>query len=256
MSLIISLRSEILKTRRTAAFYFTLIGAGIIPFMFMCTIISDGLPNESRSNMDPLNAMFGMASEMTGVCILPLFVVLICTLLPQIEYKNNTWKQVLTSPQTKENVFVGKFSNIHLMILLFLVATHVFMWIVAIASHFILPHLNILSQPFDMYKVLENNAHAYVSILAIVAIQFWIGLRSRNFIVPIAIGIVCWLTGTIMVFEYGSSWSPYFPYSFHAIRFSGEFKSYINQVGWTSLGYAVFFLVMGFLDFRRRRMAS
>jgi hypothetical protein len=254
MSLTISLRSEILKTKRTAAFYFTLIGAAVIPFMLLFSIISHGLPEQERSAKDPINFIFRLSSEMTGLCILPMFVVLACTLLPQIEYKNTAWKQVLTSPQTKANVFIAKFLNIHLLILLFMVLSHLFIWVVVVAAHFILPDLNILQHPFDLYPVLVDNANSYVCILAICSMQFWIGLRSKNFIVPVAIGIACWLVGTIMVFEYKSTASPYFPYSFHAISLSDVFKSRLSQVEWTSVGYAAVFLVLGFLDFKRRRM--
>jgi hypothetical protein len=179
--------------------------------------------------------------------------VLVCTLLPQIEFKNATWKQVLTSPQKKEDVFVAKFLNIHLLMVLFLVASHVFIWVVVIASHFILPQLNILNHSFDGSKVLQDNAHAYLSGLAICALQFWIGLRSRNFIVPVAIGLALWLFGTLLVLEYNSSASPYFPYSFPAIRFSSVFNPRLNQVEWTSFGYSFLFLVIGFIDFRQRR---
>lgn len=256
MSLTISLRSEILKTKRTAAFYFTLIGAAVIPFMLLFSIISQhSLPNEQSSSKDPINFLFDLSAEVTSLCIFPMFVVLICTLLPQIEYKNTTWKQVLTSPQTKLNVFVGKFLNIQLLMLLFMVANHLFIWVVVIATHFILPELNVLQHSFDPYQVLTDNAHVYVSVLAICSIQFWIGLRSRNFIVPIAIGIACWLVGTIMVFEYNSSASPYFPYSFHAIRLSELFKPRLSQVEWASFGYCILFLVLGFWDFKRRKMS-
>src|SRR5688500_8116733 len=105
MSLIISLRSEVLKTKRTAAFYFTLIGAAGIPLILLFMIASNGMPNDERSAKDPINFLFALSSEVSSICIFPLFVVLVCTLLPQIEYKNSTWKQVLTSPQTKGNVF-------------------------------------------------------------------------------------------------------------------------------------------------------
>lgn len=254
MSLIISLRSEVLKTKRTAAFYFTLIGAAVIPCMLLFSIASHGLPGGDRSMKNPINFLFALSSEVMSICIFPMFVVLVCTLLPQIEYKNTTWKQVLTSPQTKWNVFISKFLNIHLLMLLFIVASHLFIWVVIIAAHFILPHLHILQHSFDFYRVLTDNAHLYVSVLAICTIQFWIGLRSKNFIVPIAIGIACWLVGTIMVFEYRSAASPYFPYSFHGIRLSDVFKPRLSQVEWTSFGYSILFLVLGFLDFKRRRM--
>jgi hypothetical protein len=253
MSLIISLRSEVLKSKRTAAFYFTLIGAAVIPFILLINIIADGLPDQGKASKDPINALFNLSSGMNGLALFPLFIVLICTLLPQIEFKNSTWKQVLTSPQKKEDVFVAKFLNIHLLMILFLLASHLFMWIVVIASHFILPQVNILSHSFDAGKVLEENVHIYLSCLGICAVQFWIGLRCRNFIIPVAIGLALWFTGTLLVLEYKSSASPYFPYCFPAIRFSSMFLPKIKQIEWTSFGYSFLFLAIGFTDFRRRR---
>ena len=254
MNLLISLRSEVLKTRRTAAFYFTLIGAAIIPFMFLLNSLTHGLPDEDDSNKDPLNAIFKLSSMMLGNGIFPLFIVLVCTLLSQIEYKNNTWKQVLTSPQTKSNVFLAKFLNIHLLILLFLVANHLFMWIVTIAIHFILPDLNVLHQPFNIYPILVNIVNTYIFLLGVSAIQFWIALRFRNFIVSIAIGLVLWLMGILMVFEYHSEFANYFPYSLQLFVHNPAARLQLNTIALTSLGYAFFFLVIGFLDFRRRRM--
>lgn len=254
MNLAISLQSEIAKTKRTAAVYFTLIGAGVVPFIFLVNAISDGLPEEASKNKGALATMFKMSSEMTGLAIFPLFVVLVCTLLPQIEYRNNTWKQVLTSPQTKLNVFIAKFLNIQLLMLTFLVASHFFMWVAVIAIHFIIPKMDLLHQPLNGYKILLNNINSYLTILAVSAIQFWIGLRFKNFLVPIAIGLVLWITGMLMKYEYHSHSAVYFPYSFHTFAFHAKSKSQLEQVEWTSLGVAVFFLLLGFMDFRRRRM--
>jgi hypothetical protein len=254
MNLLISLRSEILKTKRTAAFYFTLIGAAVIPFMFLLNSLTDGLPDENESSKDPLNAIFMLSTQMAGLFIFPLFIILICTLLPQIEHKNNTWKQMLTSPQTKANVFFAKFVNIHLLILLFLLANHLFMWLVTIAIHFIIPDLNVLQQPLDFYRVLKYIANTYIFLLAVGAIQFWIGLRFKNFLIPIAIGLVLWLTGTILALEYHSAFANYFPYSFQTFTFAPGHGLELNVIAMTSIGYTVFFLAVGFLDFRRRRM--
>jgi len=254
MNLFISLRSEILKTKRTAAFYFTLVGAAIIPFMFLFNAFTHGLPDENNSVKDPLNAIFKLSSQMVGLGIFPLFIVLISTLLSQIEYKNHTWKQVLTSPQTKVNVFMAKFMNIHVLILLFLLANHLFMWIVTVAIHFIIPELNVLQQPFNGYSVLVNTVNTYIFLLGVSAIQFWIGLRFKNFIVSISIGLVFWLAGILMAFEYHSDFANYFPYSLQTFVHNPGAASKLNTIAWTSIVYATFFLVLGFLDFRRRRM--
>jgi len=254
MNLPVSLRSELLKTR-AASFYLTLIGAAAGPVMYLLNVLID--ENEiDPSAQDPLNALFNILSEMNGTAIFPLFIILICTLLPQIEYRNNTWKQVFSSPQTKVNVFLAKFMNVHLLMLVFLVATHLFMLLTIAGINFIKPTLNLFTHPLNGSTILINAANAYILLLAVCAIQFWIGLCFRNFIVPIGIGFALWLTGTIMAVQYKSGLVYYFPYSFHAFPVSAKLKSQLPQVAWTSLAYAFLVLIAGFYDFRRRSVSK
>jgi lantibiotic transport system permease protein len=251
MDLLISLRSELLKTRRTASFYLTLIGAAIGPVIYLLNVLFD--EGEANSLVkDPLNALFKVLSEMNGVAFFPLFIILICTLLPQIEYRNNTWKQIFASPQTKGNVYLAKFMNVHLLMLVFLVATHLFMFLSIVGVNLIKPSLNLFKQPLNGTAVLVNAANAYLLVLALCAIQFWMGLRFKNFIVPIGIGFALWLMGTIMAVQNKSDLPYYFPYSFPAFSVSTTLKPEIPQVAFTSLGYALLFLIVGFFDFRRR----
>ena len=251
MNIVTSLRSEFLKTTGTAPFYLTLIGAAVGPVIYLLNVLLDE-DEIDASEKDPLNALFKMLSEMNSVALFPLFVILICTLLPQIEYRNNTWKQVFTSPQTKANVFLAKFMNVHLLMLVFLIATHLFMFLTIAGVNFIKPTLNLFKHPLNGTTVLVNAANAYILLLAVCAIQFWLGLRFRNFIVPIGIGFALWLAGTIMAVQYKSNLVYYFPYSFPAFPVSTKLKSQLTQVAWTSLGYALLFLIVGFFDFRRR----
>jgi hypothetical protein len=252
MGLSMSLRSELVKSKRTASFYLTLVAAAVIPFIFMLDATFDGISPENRSSI--FTKMFTEGSKMTGFFILPMFIVLICTLLPQIEYKNNGWKQVLTSPQTKGNVFVAKFANIHLLILLFLMANQLFMLIAAMVLHFVQPSYKVLNQPLDVYGIFVNIVNTYVTLLAIGVIQFWLGLRFKNFIVPIAIGISLWIIGILLVMAFKSSFAMYFPYSFPVYNAFPDHKSQVTTVQWISVGYAALFLFIGFMDFKNRRM--
>jgi len=254
MNLLISLRSELLKTRK-ASFYLTLIAAAVGPTIYLFNVLLDDDELNGKSK-DPLTAIYKILSEMNAVALFPLFIVLICTLLPQIEYRNNTWKQVLTSPQTKANVFLAKFLNLHLLMLIFLIATHLFMFLTIVAINFINPNLDLFKHPFNESIVIVNAANAYILLLAVCAIQFWIGLRFRNFIVPIGIGFALWLTGTIMGVQHKSNLVDYFPYSFHALPVSQKLKPQLTQIAWTSLGYALVFLIVGFFDFRRRTVSK
>lgn len=253
MNLAISLRSEMLKTKRTASFYFTLIGAAVVPVIFLLNVLGDGLDSTKK---DPLNLLFKLLAEMNGLAFFPWFVILICTLLPQIEYRNNTWKQVFTSPQPKVSVLTAKFVNIHLLMLLFLVSTHLFMFLAIALANFIDPALGLYKNPLNGRTVLVNAANTYVTMLALGAIHFWLGIRFKNFIVPIAVGLALWLTGTLLVLQFNSSMAYYFPYSYQAISLSPKHKLHLEQVLWTSAGYAVLVLLLTYFDLKRRRLSA
>ena len=253
MNLLISLRAEILKTKRTAAIYLTIAAAAFGPLMSLLDIlIGEGISAGDRSNI--FNNLFVQKFQMTSLVALPIFLILICTLLPQIEYKNNAWKQVLTSPKTKANIFVSKFINVQLLLLVFIILNLLFMLICAVVLHFKHPSLHVLEQPLHGYEILISRLNAYGVLLAICSIQFWLGLRFKNFIIPIAIGILCWFAGTLLVMPIKSGFAEYFPYSFHVYVSLPDFKLQINSILFTSFVYAALFFLIGFLDFRSRKM--
>ncbi|MGN6402077.1 MAG: ABC transporter permease [Flavisolibacter sp.] len=252
MKLLTALRSEILKTKRAASFYFTLVIAAFIPAILLLNLLTGGADLKAVAQ-DPLNRIFELCAERTGIAFLPLFVILVCTLLPQIEYRNNTWKQVFASPQTKGSVFLAKFLNINRLILFFLIANLAFMLVMVVVAHFSNPALHLLHQPFDAYALLLRTVNTYMMMLALCSLQFWLGLRYRNFIIPIAVGLVLWITGMVLIFEESNA-VHFFPYSFQVFPLVSKLQPKMAQVAWTSAGYAALFLLLGFLDFRKRRL--
>ena len=252
MKLVTALRAEILKTKRTASFYFTILGAAPVPLIFLLNVLTGGGDVEAI-HKGSLNAVFELGMERNGLVFLPLYVILLCTLLPQIEYRNNTWKQVFASPQSKGNVFLAKFLNINRLIMLFLIANLAYLSLVIVLMHFSDPSRNLLSQPFDIKSLLASSAYTYITMLALCTFQFWLGLRFRNFVVPIAIGLTLWIAGMMMSFEFKSDLVGFFPYSLQTFPFITQFQSKLTQVALTSVGYMTLFLLLGFLDFKRRR---
>src|SRR5260221_1484084 len=117
MSFPISLEAEILKTRRSAAFWLSVIGAGFTPAIFFLMYFFNPEVFTVRLKDQPWQSHFSNGWQSLSAFLLPMFIILICSLIPQIEYKNNTWKQVFASPQSLGNIFFSKFMTIHLMIL-------------------------------------------------------------------------------------------------------------------------------------------
>lgn len=249
------LSSEILKTKRTAAFYLTLAGAAPIPAIFLLNVLTGGGDLKAVSK-DSINTIFEIGAERNGVLFFPMFIILICTMLPQIEYRNHTWKQVLAAPVTKENLFMAKLLTLNLLVLVFLIATIVFMLPAIVATHFAHPTLDVLSQPFDAGRLFIRTANTYVTMLALCSLQFLMGLRFRNFITPVGIGMALWFTGMMMMFEFKSSAVEFFPYAFYLFPYMQEYQSKIPQVALISAGYAIVFLVLAFIDFRSKKFTA
>jgi hypothetical protein len=249
MSLLISLRSELIKIKRTASLKLCFITAALIPAILFLESLE--LSSDGRKGL-PWSQHFLGGSEQINLAILPLFIILISTLLLQTEYRDKTWKQVFSSPQKLINVFLAKFIILHLLILLFLLSYNLYLIITGVSIELLHPEL--FDRGFNLPGLLIANAQTYFLIFGISAIQFWLSLRFKNFIAPIAIGFVLWFMAPMMIFELKWAIADKYPYSFSILSMHPKYKANISTYQWYSLANAVFFLAIAFVDFRVKRI--
>jgi hypothetical protein len=115
-----------------------------------------------------------------------------------------------------------------------------------------------LESSIDWGALLKLNFKTFVSLLGIISIQYWIGLRFRNFIVPIGIGLGLLVCSMILL-----PWQHVdkVPFAFPLLTFmTSVAKSKNELVGpllqnheLNSIGYFVLFTVIAFLDMRFRK---
>lgn len=248
---IVSLRAELLKTRRTSSWNVCLIAAAIMPLML---ILEDGDSTSASFIKDPWNHFFAEGRQGWIILLLPMYIILICTLIPQLEYKNNTWKQVLSSPQKKRDILLSKFAIVHLLILVFFISYNILLASSLVIIDFLNPNINLMEHSMNWKYLIQSNIKAYFSILAISAIQFWLGMRFRNFITPIAIGFALWLAGALIIFEFQWTKTYLFPFTYPLLTELEKHKPLVSLMTWFSVGYAIAFLVIAYYDFQSRRM--
>jgi len=256
MTLLISLQSESVKIKRSAAFYLCFIVAAVVPAILFIDVItpSDGSKVVQQIEIDKY---FRMGQQVFNFIFLPLFIILISTLLLQLEYRNNTWKQVLTSPQQRINVFLSKFMTLHLLIIVFIASFILFLLLGVLMINLINPAL--FKGEFSLPNVLLANVNVYVSVVGISAIQYWLALRFKNFIAPLAIGFCFWIMAPLMLFSLGWSFGPHYPYSFPiqlAEMSEVKTKPDIPFLHMLSIAYGLFFLAVAFIEFKIRRVKS
>ncbi|HEU5291171.1 MAG TPA: ABC transporter permease [Cyclobacteriaceae bacterium] len=248
MTFTASLRSEFLKVKRTSIIYLVLIAAFVIPLVLAF--------DHDYDPKDPANGWDNYYREGFMVFVfvfLPLFFVLASTLLMQIEVKNNTWKQVLASPQSYFNILIAKFSVIQAFAFLFVVVFNIYMLIGAVVTDWIFD-LSYLTYLERWPELLKANAMAYGATLGVSALGFWLALRSKNFITPIAVGFLLWLFGPTIAFEFKWPHADKYVYALPFTVVSQRFEAdrVFHQL--LSVGYGVLFFGLAYLEFVMKRM--
>ena len=255
MSFAISLQSEVLKTKRSASFWLSIIAAGMMPVLFFLVHYFEPGGSIKALAKDPWGTQFMWAWQSINFFIFPLFVILICALIPQIEFKNNTWKQVFASPQSLGNIYFSKFVTIHLMIFFFYLSFIALMMLSGVMTNLFDSRFHFLKNSIDWQALAKMTFKSYLSILGISAIQYWISLRFKNFIAPMGIGLAL-LVLAIIARQVG--WQHVYKIPFaHPLLTQESFRKtggpLIQNHEWNSVLYFVAFLLIGFFDQKFKR---
>lgn len=257
MSFLVSTQAELLKTKRTPSFWLSVIGAAFIPTILFIALMQTEDPDGAARNIykDPWPTFFNMGWQILSVFLLPMYIILVSTLITQIENKNNTWKQVFSSPQSLGNIFFSKFLTIHIMIIFCFLLFNLFMILSALSANLFNPKHSFLDHNIDWRYLLRLNARIYLSILGISAIQYWLSLRFKSFIAPVGIGLAL-LIGSIIALNFQWKHIAKYPYAFPIQTFDALQKPgrpFLENHEWNSLAYFAVFVLIGFLDVKMRK---
>lgn len=255
MSLSVSIRTELIKTKRSSAFWLCLIGSGFIPGIFFLMYVLRPDRMLPRLKVQPWEAHFMQGWQSFSSFLLPMFVILVCSMIPQIEFKNNTWKQVFASPQSLGNIFFSKYVTILLMIVFLFIMFNIFMLGNAIVVNLFHKGYPFLSNSVPWLSLAKMNLKTFVALLGIISFQYWLSMRFKNFIVPIAIGLGFLITSLILL-----SWEHIYkmPYAFPILTMQsisgGSLKgNLLLNHELNSIGYFVFFTALAFIDMKYRK---
>lgn len=255
MSFAIATRAELLKTKRTASVWLTVLGAGFIPALFLAAYLLKPQATAAQLHQTPWEEHFMFGWHALSSFLFPMYIILICSLIPQIEYKNNTWKQVFAAPQSAATIFFSKFFIIHIMILSFIVLFNMFMISTGVVANLVHSEFNFMEHAVPWRSLLKLNCKTYISILGISALQYVLSLRLKNFIAPIGIGLGL-VVGSLIALQL--HWEHIFkmPYAHPALTLGyikGLHRPFLENHEWNALVCFVLFMLVGFLDLKLRK---
>ena len=200
---------EFTKLKRSSAFWITLLGAAFVPLInfLKCLFRPDIFVKIYEKN-----GWAGYIDDNWSVAaafLLVMYVILVTGLVTQIEFRNNTWKQVYASPRSVADIFFSKLIVILVLILLCFLLFNLFIVLSAWAVNLVRSGYGFFKQEIPLSNMLLVSGKLYLSIMAMIAIQYLLSLRFKNIIVPIGIGVGLLISGFVI-----RSWehSNYYPY--------------------------------------------
>lgn len=245
-SFIHSFQSEWLKTKHSSAAWLTVSGSLFIPAIILAgRLIYSGNLYKEQTSGKLWTMLYTRNWQYMGILLLPLGIILIVSLITQMEYRHNAWKQMHTTPQSYLTLFSAKLAVIFVMLLHFLL-----LFTAGIYADGVIPCLFHTGIPypgntFPLLLFIKGGAGFLLAALPIVALQFSVGLLCRNFLVPVGIGLSLFVASLISVkWQY----SYMLPYSYTALQFNrARHLSETNFPAIYSSAYFIIFITTGYI---------
>lgn len=247
-------KSEWLKTKRTAAMWLTLAGATFIPILFSLIYLFKPDHFIKELAADPWRFHIFQSWQAASVFLLPMYVILTTSLIVQIEYRNNTWKQLYCSPRSYADIYFSKFIVVQAMILSCFILFTIFLVLSGYFTSLLNAQYHFTQNAIPWRRLLLLSVKLYISSLAITSIQYWLSLRLKNYITPLGIGLALLITGIILL-----RWEKiyYYPYAYTALTFfrgnNPEANPGLGKNEWFSIGWFGLILLLGFIDTIRKK---
>ncbi|MEO8451507.1 MAG: ABC transporter permease [Gemmatimonadota bacterium] len=219
------LASERLKLRRSLASWLILAGGLFVPVIVLAARLRrpSALPALYRSP-DFWEKHWTQSWESMSILILPMMVILIAALVAQLEYRNNTWKQVHTSPQPLATIFLAKLMMILVMLVQLFVVLNVGVFLSGALPALLVKNSAAFAPPIPYALFAKRNLHFFIDCLPVVALQYLLSLQFKNFMVPVGVGLALWI-GSIGFLN--TSFNYAFPYALTGVDFliDGKYRT-------------------------------
>jgi len=222
-ALLVSLRSEFYKSRKTLAFW----SAILLPLL-ICILMSWGyISKADQLALNPpvllwlryISAILGVM----GILLLPVLVIYHSYAVTNMEYKGDTWKSVFSLPLPKWAIYTAKYLFIVALTGITLLLFSVFILASGPIIQAIKPELKF-SEYHAQSLIFRIFFKLFLSSLGIISIQFMMNLIWSDFLKPFGIGFLATIMAIITVnlkWEYVD----YLPYAYPYLTVNSLMRS-------------------------------
>ncbi len=254
--------SETLKVKKTALLWVSIMGAFAMAGLIFIIHLARVTEFVGPIGANPWVAYLNFSLPIIEIFLIP-YIVLICSSIAFYEHQGQAWKLLYTLPIKKVNFYFSKL----LLALFLLVGAYILFALLTYCSGmilgFIFPSFEFHYYPPEWINIVRVIARSFISALAILALQFWISIRWKNYVIPVGIGLLGYIFGLSIAGAF--KWAQFIPYcapiyvgrlmggqsaeSMDMTLFAG-----LGNVEWYSLIGFLIFSILGFLEQKYRNV--
>ena len=247
-----ALKAEWLKLKRTGIFWICFSAALFFPLLFTITFMFMDLPSSANEEGVWNQLITTYFSSFAGF-FFPIFLVIIVARNVYFEHRYDTWKLLETQPVPKAALYIAKWQIMLLISFCILIALALF----TLAGGFILqlfkPEPGLKKASIDWGILGAVLFRYWIASFGIITIQYFIGIWNKSFALPLIIGLVGVIAGSILAGFGIFTWWPYSATSLTSSSFSGSLTgNYLMHHEKMSLLWTAMFLLFGYLLYTNR----
>lgn len=249
-------QSEWLKKRRSLGSWLIVVGALFTPTIIVVARMAH------RSKLPALYAAsdfwtfyWRSSWESMAIFFLPMAAILVTSLIVQIEYRNNAWKQVNTLPLSLTTIYFSKLAVVLVLMAEFFVLFDVAVYVSAMLPPALLGNVPYPRAHMPFRGFVVETGKYWVASLPIVVAQYVLSLRFKNFLVPVGVGFMTWV-GALAALSWKDGYI--LPYIYTMLAYlRDDPKTRItlppSQLNAWAIGYTLCFTLAGYLLFVNKR---
>ena len=251
-----SLHGEWLKQRRSLALWMVVIGAFFTPaIIVVARLLQHARLPALYASAGFWESLWRSSWESAAIFFLPMGAILATSLVTQIEFRNNAWKQVHALPLGTATIYFSKLAILVLMLALWFVLFNLGIYLSAVLPWLLVPGVPYPASPLPLGAFLREDLAYVIDCLPIVALQYLVSLRFANFLVPVGAGFMLWV-GTLGAISW--RWGFLSPYGYTILQYlQGEPVTRAAvpaiDIHVMAIAYFVLFTALGYLLFATRR---
>lgn len=138
-----------------------------------------------------------------ALLFLPLITGVFASAICRYEHQAGGWKQLLSLPVSRVNVFVVKF--ILLMLIVFMIQ------LLYLGAIYVVGMLKGYTDPFPMTIVWKSIFGGWIAAFPLVALQLWMSIVFKSFAAPLAVNVIFTLPSILAANS--ERFGPYYPWA-------------------------------------------